>query len=80
MLPHEVASVTITILLAISFSGKFADSFVKQMTSPTTFGIYQHAMLTYLNRAPEKGKQNLTDDYVIILQKITSREPSLVSS
>lgn len=29
LLPHEVASVTITILLALSFSGKFSEAFVR---------------------------------------------------
>jgi len=29
LLPHEVVSVTITVLLALSFSGKFAETFVR---------------------------------------------------
>jgi hypothetical protein len=37
LLPHEVAGVTITILLAMSFSAKFADIFVGKMTAPSTF-------------------------------------------
>lgn len=75
LLPHDVAGVTITILLAMSFSAKFADNFVRQMTAPSTFQIYQHAMLGCL----KQGK-SLTEDFIVILQKITSRDPGAVSS
>lgn len=50
------------------------------MTSATTFQIFQHAMMTYLKKGPEKGKQNLTEDYIVILQKLASKDPSAVSS
>jgi hypothetical protein len=79
LLPSDVSSVAITILLALSFSSKNSDNFARLMTSPTTFQIYQHAMLAYLKN-PEKVKQNLMEDYVVILQKITSRDTGGVSS
>lgn len=70
---------TITILLAMSFAGKFTEAFSRQMTAPTAFSIYQHAMLAYLKKA-EKEKAPLTEDFIVILQKVTSKDSGAVSS
>jgi hypothetical protein len=36
-------------------------------------------MLAHLKKASEKSKMHLTEDYVVILQKITARDPGSVS-
>lgn len=37
-------------------------------------------MLAQMKKVPEKGKPSLIEDYVVLLQKLTSRDTSGVSS
>ena len=46
LLIGDLIQPTITVLLALSFSAQYADSFVQQLTEPTTFQVFQSAFLS----------------------------------
>lgn len=82
---YEVVSMTITILLALSFSSKHGDTFTLLLSQTSTFQVFQHAMMfeiqTYSDntantKSAQKAKQqgSLLEDYVVILQKATAKD------
>ena len=80
MLPvPEVTNLTITILLSLSFSNHSSETFTSQLTYSDTFQVFQHAMLAELTALEQaSGQSTSLEDYVVILQKTTSRDAASV--
>jgi hypothetical protein len=64
----ELVTVTVTIFLALSFLQTDSEHFSLLMQEPVTFEIFQHALIQQRNSP-------IFEDFVVILQKLTLRDP-----
>ena len=75
----DISNITITIFLSLSFSARCSDIFTSQLTQPETFQVFQHAMLSELTAFEQShGQGTSLEDYVVILQKATSRDAASI--
>ena len=71
---NEFSHTAITIFLALSFSQEHSEQFTHQMTSEAvTFEILQHSMIQHRHA-------QIFEDFVVIVQKLSSKDPSSVKS
>ncbi|CDW72779.1 UNKNOWN [Stylonychia lemnae] len=69
----QLVPISITIFLALSFLQQQIDVFVNQMCEQVTFDIFQYTMLQQKN-------SQVFEDYVVILQKLSSKDPASIRS
>ena len=71
---NEFSHTAITIFLALSFSQEHSEQFTHQMTiEAVTFEILQHSMIQHRHAL-------IFEDFVVIVQKLSSKDPSSVKS
>ena len=64
----ELVTITVTIFLGLSFISNESDNFSLLMQEPVTFEIFQHALI-------QQRSSPIFEDFVVILQKLTLKDP-----
>lgn len=71
----ELVSTTLAILLSLSFlSESNLEQFVSLMCEPVTFEVFQHSLIQHRHSPAQ------FDDFIVILQKLTSRDPATLKT